>query len=59
MGLQFALLGLANAGGPFAAGVLRDALGSYSLLPPAVIVMLLLAIPAILIAEREGRTGAT
>ena len=59
MGLQFALLGLATAGGPFAAGILRDALGSYALLPPAVIVMLLLAIPAILIAEREGRTGAT
>ena len=59
MGLQFALLGLATAGGPFAAGVLRDASGSYALLPPAVIVMLLLAIPAILIAERGGRTGAT
>ncbi len=59
MGLQFALLGLATAGGPFAAGVLRDASGSYALLTPAVIVMLLLAIPAILIAEREGRTGAT
>jgi len=52
MGLQFALLGLATAGGPFATGVLRDASGSYALLPPAVIVMLLLAIPAILIAER-------
>jgi cyanate permease len=59
MGLQFALLGLATAGGPFAAGVLRDASGSYALLAPAVIVMLLLAIPAILIAEREGRTEAT
>jgi len=59
MGLQFALLGLATAGGPFAAGVLRDASGSYALLAPAVIVMLLLAIPAILVAEREGRTGAT
>jgi MFS family permease len=59
MGLQFALLGLATAGGPFAAGALRDALGSYALLPPAVIVMLLLAIPAILIAEREGRTEPT
>ncbi len=59
MGLQFALLGLATAGGPFAAGILRDASGSYALLAPAVIVMLLLAIPAILIAEREGRTGAT
>ena len=59
MGLQFALLGLATAGGPFAAGILRDASGSYALLAPAVIVMLLLAIPAILIAEREGRTEAT
>jgi cyanate permease len=59
MGLQFALLGLATAGGPVAAGVLRDALGSYTLLPPAVIVMLLFAIPAILSAEREGRTEAT
>jgi hypothetical protein len=38
---------------------LRDATGGYALLTPAVIVMLLLAIPAILIAEREGRTGAT
>ncbi len=59
MGLQFALLGLATAGGPFAAGVLRDASGSYALLAPAVVIMLLLAIPAILIAERVGRTGAT
>jgi MFS family permease len=59
MGLQFALLGLATAGGPVAAGILRDATGSYALLAPAVIVMLLLAIPAILIAEREGRTEAT
>jgi hypothetical protein len=38
---------------------LRDASGSYALLPPAVIVMLLLAIPAILVAEREGRTEPT
>jgi MFS transporter, OFA family, oxalate/formate antiporter len=59
MGLQFALLGLATAGGPFAAGVLRDTSGSYALLTPAVLVMLLLAIPTILIAEREGRTRAT
>jgi MFS family permease len=59
MGLQFALLGLATAGGPVAAGVLRDVSGSYALLAPAVIVVLLLAVPAILIAEREGRTEAT
>jgi MFS family permease len=55
MGLQFALLALATAGGPFAAGVLREALGSYALLPPMIVAMLLLAIPAILVAERKGR----
>jgi MFS family permease len=59
MGLQFALLALATAGGPFAAGILRDASGSYALLPPAIAVMLLLAIPAILAAERGSRPEAT
>jgi MFS family permease len=59
MGLQFALLGLATAGGPIAAGVLRDVSGSYALLAPAVIVVLLLAVPAILIAGRAGRAEAT
>lgn len=56
MGLQAALLALATAGGPFAAGVLRDVSGSYALLTPAAIVLLLLAIPAILAVERS-RTG--
>jgi cyanate permease len=59
MGLQFALLALATAAGPLATGILRDALGSYTLLPPMVIVLLLLAIPTILAAEREGRHEAT
>jgi MFS family permease len=59
MGLQFALLALATAGGPLAAGVLRDTLGSYALLPPMVIVLLLLAIPTILAAERESRPEVT
>lgn len=40
------LLSLANAGGPLAAGVLRDVWGSYVLLPPVVSALLLPAIPA-------------
>jgi MFS family permease len=59
MGLQFALIALATAGGPLAAGILRDVSGSYALLSPAVVVLLLLAIPTILAAERGGRTEAT
>ena len=43
MSLQLALLTLAE--GPFAACVLRDASGSCALLPPAAIVLLLLAFP--------------
>ena len=58
MGLQFALVALATAGGPLAAGVLRDALGSYALLPPMAIALLLLAIPAILAAERRPEATA-
>ncbi len=57
MGLQFVLLALATAGGPLAAGVLRDVSGSYALLSPLAVVLLLLAIPAVLVAER--RPGAT
>jgi hypothetical protein len=38
---------------------LRDATGSYALLSPMVVAMLLLAIPAILAAEREGGTEPT
>jgi MFS family permease len=53
MGLQFMLLALAIAGGPLAAGILRDVSGSYALLPPMVIALLLPAIPAILAAERD------
>ncbi len=53
MDLQFTLFALATAGGPLAAGVLRDALGSYALLPPKSITLLLLAIPTILAAERR------
>ena len=59
MGLQFTLLALATAGGPLAAGVLRDALESYALLPPAAISLLLLAIPTILATERGRRPEAT
>lgn len=55
MGLQFTLLALATAGGPFTVGILRDISGSYALLPPVIVAMLLLAIPAILAAERKGR----
>ncbi len=57
MGLQAALLALATAGGPFAAGILRDVSGSYALLTPAAIVLLLLAIPAILAAEYSRDEG--
>jgi cyanate permease len=59
MGLQFALLALATAGGPLAAGILRDASGSYALLPPVAIVLLLIAIPVALSAEREGAEDHT
>ena len=58
MGLQFVLLALATAGGPLAAGVLRDASGSYAFLPPAAVVLLLLAIPTVLAAEHGYRSGA-
>jgi cyanate permease len=57
MGLQFTLLSLAIAGGPLAAGVLRDLQKSYALLPPMAIALLLLATPTILAAGR--RPGAT
>ena len=56
MGLQFVLLALATAGGPLAAGVLRDASGSYAFLSPAAIVLLLLAIPTVLAAEYGYRS---
>lgn len=59
MGLQFSLLALATAGGPLVAGILRDASGSYALLPPTAIALLLLAIPTILVAERKSRPEAT
>jgi hypothetical protein len=60
MGLQFALLALATAGGPLVTGgILRDALGSYALLPSLVVILLLLAVPIILTAEYEGRPQAT
>ena len=58
MGLQFALISLATAGGPLAAGILRDALGSYALLSPMAIVLLLLAIPTVLAAERRPEATA-
>ena len=57
MGLQAALLALATAGGPFTAGILRDMSGSYALVTPAAIILLLLAIPAILIAEQTRAGG--
>lgn len=59
MGLQFALLALATAGGPLVTGILRDALGIYALLPSLVVILLLLAVPIILTAEYEGRPQAT
>ncbi len=58
MGLQFALVAFATAGGLLAVGVLRDALGSYALLPPMAIALLLLAIPTILAAERRLEAAA-
>lgn len=59
MGLQFSLLALATAGGPLVAGILRDASGSYALLSPMAIALVLLAIPTILVAERKSRPEAT
>jgi MFS family permease len=59
MGLQFSLLALATAGGPFIAGILRDASGDYALLPPTTIALLLLAIPTVLVAEHKERPEAT
>jgi cyanate permease len=59
MGLQFTLVALATAGGPFATGVLHDVSGSYALLPPVAIALLLLATPTILAAERGGSPEAT
>jgi MFS transporter, OFA family, oxalate/formate antiporter len=59
IGLQQTLLAFAIAGGPVAAGVVRDVSGSYALFPPAAISLLLLAIPAVLIAEREGQSETT
>ncbi len=55
MDLQLTLVALATAGGPLAAGVLPDALGSYALLLPRSItlLLLLLAIPTILAAKRR------
>ena len=51
MGPRFVLPALAIAGGPLAAGVLRDASGDYAFLSPAAVVLLLLAIPTVLAAE--------
>ncbi len=56
MDLQLTLVALATAGGPLAAGVLPDALGSYALLLPrsiTLLLLLLLAIPTILAAKRR------
>ena len=48
MGLQATMLALATAGGPFLAGILRDATGSYAIPWFAAATMFAAAIPAIL-----------
>ena len=48
MGLQATILARATAGGPFVAGLLRDAMGSYEVPWLAAPVMLDVAIPIIL-----------
>jgi cyanate permease len=55
MGLQATMLALATAGGPFMAGSLRDATGSYAVSWLAAVAMFVAAIPMIL-AVGQKRT---
>jgi MFS family permease len=55
MGLQAMMLALATAGGPFLAGLLRDATGSYTVSWLAAAAMFVVAIPAILASGSKGR----
>ena len=59
MGLQATMLALATAGGPFLAGLLRDATGSYAVSWLAAAAMFVTASPAILASGRKGRSGKT
>jgi MFS transporter, OFA family, oxalate/formate antiporter len=53
MGLQYAMLALAIAGGPALAGILRDSTGSYSVPWLGAAGMLVLAIPSILLITQN------
>jgi cyanate permease len=53
------MLALATAVGPFLAGLLRDATGSYAVSWLAAAAMFVTAIPAILASGRKGRSGKT
>lgn len=57
MGLQVTMLALATAGGPFLAGLLRDATGSYEVSWLAAPAILGAAIPAILAVGKEPGNG--
>jgi MFS family permease len=59
MGLQATMLALATAVGPFLAGLLRDATGSYAVSWLAAAAMFVTAIPAILASGRKARSGKT
>ena len=52
MGVQATQLMLARAGGPFAAGALRDATGSYAMAWLAAVALLTVTIPFILHVRR-------
>lgn len=53
MGLQATMLALATAGGPFVAGLLRDATGSYAVSWLAAAAMFVAAMPMILVVRRK------
>lgn len=54
MGLQYAMLALAIAGGPAIAGILRDLTGTYGMPWLGAAAMLVLAIPPILLVRKDG-----
>jgi MFS family permease len=55
MGLQYAVLALAIAGGPALAGALRDLTGTYAIPWLGAAAMLVLAVPPILLVRKEDR----
>jgi MFS family permease len=55
MGLQATILALATAGGPFLAGLLRDATGTYTIPWLGAAALLLLAVPVILAVPQPAR----